>query len=623
MNEEKEKIIQIIISSILFVLAIIIDKLTELSMIKMFVIYLIPYILSSYDSFKEAHEGIKEGNIFNENVLMIVASLGAMFIGLIPDTKPMFAEGIFVMLFYQVGELFEIIAKGKSEKEVKSLMSIRADYANLEIDNEIKKVSPKDIKIGNIIVVKPGEKVPLDGIVISGTSFVDTLAITGESVPRTIKEGDSIYSGYINNEGTLKIKVTKLYKDSTASRIIDLVKNATNKKSKSEKFITKFSKIYTPIVILLALVISIIPSILLGNSTTWIIRGLTFLVVSCPCALVISVPLSFFGGIGGASKKGILFKGSEYLEKISNISTIVFDKTGTLTEGIFDVTAIHPKDLNEKELLHLAAHVEKESNHPIALSVVANYTHDYDIVDGCKVDEVKELKGYGVKAKVNGETIYVGNEKLMQKEKIDFKPCKNIGSIIHIAAPQKYYGHIVISDKIKSDSKKAITYFNKNNIKTIMLSGDKIEIVKQVAEDLEIKEYYGELLPEEKERFIEDLIKNKYNNKNIAFVGDGINDSPSLALADIGISLGGIGQDIAIETADVILMQDKLSSLIDGIEISKRTLRIAKENIIFSILIKIITLILAGLGVANMWMAVFADVGVTIIAVLNSMRALK
>ncbi len=623
MEDKDEKIRQIIISSILFVIVLVINKLTNLNVQILFLIYLIPYLTSSYDSFKEGIDGIKEGNIFNENVLMIIASLGAMFIGLIPDTKPMFAEGIFVMLFYQVGELFELIAEGKSEKEVKSLMSIRADYANLEIKNDLRKVSPKDIKIGDIIVIKPGEKVPLDGIVISGKSSVNTLAITGESVPRTIKEGDSIYSGYINNEGTLRVKVTKLFKDSTASRIIDMVKNATNKKAKSEKFITKFSKIYTPIVILLALVISIIPSILLGNPTTWIIRGLTFLVVSCPCALVISVPLSFFGGIGGASKKGILFKGSEYLEKISNISTIVFDKTGTLTEGVFEVTAIHPTELDEKELLHIAAHVEKESNHPIALSIVANYNHDYDIADGCEVSDVEELKGYGVKAKVNGETIYVGNDKLMKIQGINPKICNQVGSIIHIASTKKYYGHIVISDKIKEDSYKTIKYFNDNNIKTIMLTGDKKEIAEKVAKKLKVSEFHSELLPEEKEKFIEDLIKKNKTKKSICFVGDGINDSPSIALADIGVSLGGIGQDAAVEAADVILMQDKLSSLIDGIKISKRTLRIAKENIIFSILVKIITLILAGLGVANMWMAVFADVGVTIIAVLNSMRALK
>ena len=623
MEEKNEKIRQIIISSILFVIVLVIDRLTNLNAQILFLIYLIPYLTSSYDSFKEGIDGIKEGNIFNENVLMIIASLGAMFIGLIPDTKPMFAEGIFVMLFYQVGELFELIAEGKSEKEVKSLMSIRADYANLEIKNNLREVSPKDIKIGDIIVIKPGEKVPLDGIVISGKSSVNTLAITGESVPRTIKEGDSIYSGYINNEGILRVKVTKLFKDSTASRIIDMVKNATNKKAKSERFITKFSKIYTPVVILLALVISIIPSILLGNPTTWIIRGLTFLVVSCPCALVISVPLSFFGGIGGASKKGILFKESEYLEKISNMSTIVFDKTGTLTEGVFEVTAIHPTELDEKELLHIAAHVEKESNHPIALSIVANYNHDYDIADGCEVSDVEELKGYGVKAKVNGETIYVGNDKLMKIQGINPKICNQVGSIIHIASTKKYYGHIVISDKIKEDSYQTIKYFNDNNIKTIMLTGDKKEIAEKVAKKLKVSEFHSELLPEEKEKFIEDLIKKNKTKKSICFVGDGINDSPSIALADIGVSLGGIGQDAAVEAADVILMQDKLSSLIDGIKISKRTLIIAKENIIFSIAIKIITLILAGFGIANMWMAVFADVGVTILAVLNSIRTLK
>lgn len=635
MEEKNEKILQIILGAVTFIIAYLIDRLTNLSTLTMFFIYLIPYAIVAYDSFKEAFEEIKEGEFFDESVLMIIATMGAMLIGFMPNTKPMFSEGIFVMLFFQVGELFEIIAEGKSEKSIKSLMNIRPDYANIEIgENETsnkttgktKKISPDTIKIGDIIVVKPGEKVPLDGIVIEGKSSVNTLAITGESVPREINAGDNIYSGFVNKEGILKVKVTKTFGESTASKIIDLVKNASSKKSKSEKFISKFSRIYTPVVIIAAVLIAVIPSIITKEVAKWLIRGLTFLIVSCPCALVISVPLSFFGGIGGASKKGVLFKGSNYLEAIANMNTLVFDKTGTLTEGVFEVTAIHPKEINEKELLHIAAHVERHSNHPIAISLVSSYTHNYDIDDGCDVKDVKEVSGIGVKAKVNGETIYVGSSKLMDKINVPYEECNKVGTIIHVASDSKYYGHIIISDKIKEDSKEAIRYFKENRIRTIMLTGDKTEIAKSVANELELDEYYAELLPQDKVKKIEELVKanDKFNKrKNVGFVGDGINDAPSLARADIGIAMGGIGQDAAIEASDVVVMQDKLTSLIDAIKIAKKTLKIARENIIFSITIKILVLILSAFGLANMWMAVFADVGVTIIDVLNSMRTLK
>ena len=635
MEEKNEKILQIILGAFTFIIAYLIDRLTNLSTLTMFFIYLIPYAIVAYDSFKEAFEEIKEGEFFDESVLMIIATMGAMLIGFMPNTKPMFSEGIFVMLFFQVGELFEIIAEGKSEKSIKSLMNIRPDYANIEIgENETsnkttgktKKISPDTIKIGDIIVVKPGEKVPLDGIVIEGKSSVNTLAITGESVPREINAGDNIYSGFVNKEGILKVKVTKTFGESTASKIIDLVKNASSKKSKSEKFISKFSRIYTPVVIIAAVLIAVIPSIITKEVAKWLIRGLTFLIVSCPCALVISVPLSFFGGIGGASKKGVLFKGSNYLEAIANMNTLVFDKTGTLTEGVFEVTAIHPKEINEKELLHIAAHVERHSNHPIAISLVSSYTHNYDIDDGCDVKDVKEVSGIGVKAKVNGETIYVGSSKLMDKINVPYEECNKVGTIIHVASDSKYYGHIIISDKIKEDSKEAIRYFKENRIRTIMLTGDKTEIAKSVANELELDEYYAELLPQDKVKKIEELVKanDKFNKrKNVGFVGDGINDAPSLARADIGIAMGGIGQDAAIEASDVVVMQDKLTSLIDAIKIAKKTLKIARENIIFSISIKILVLILSAFGLANMWMAVFADVGVTIIDVLNSMRTLK
>lgn len=621
MSEKKEKTIQIIVSTILFIIVIIVDRLTNLDNWLMFVIYLIPYIVAAVDTIKEGAEKIHEGDIFNENVLMIIASIGAMLIGFLPNTQPMYAEGIFVILFYQVGELFELIADGRAEAEVKSLMNIRPDYANLLKDGIEKKVTPDKVKIDDIIIVKPGEKVPLDGIVIDGTSFVNTLAITGESVPRKVKVNDEILSGFINKEGTLKVKVTKTFENSTASRIIDLVKNASSKKSKSEKFITKFSKIYTPIIIILAVIISVIPSIITGDVATWLVRGLSFLIVSCPCALVISVPLSFFGGIGGASKKGVLFKGSSYLEKITKMDTIIFDKTGTLTEGVFDVTEVHSEDLDENELLHIVAHIEKQSNHPIAQSLVARYTKNKDINDGCKVSDIKEIEGYGVQGKVNGKNFYVGNTKLMDKIGVKYIEPDTASTVVYVAVENKYCGYILISDKIKKDTPEAIKFLKANGIKTIMLSGDKKNIVENVAKKLGIDEYYGELLPEDKEKYVDEASSNE--KQVVGFAGDGINDSPSIARADIGISLGGIGQDAAVEAANVILMKDSILSLRDAIKIAKKTMTIAKENIIVSIAVKLVVLILSAFGIANMWMAVFADVGVTILAVLNAMRTLK
>src|SRR5574344_198631 len=625
MEEKKEKIIQIVLAVFTFLLSIIIDKVTNFSILITFVFYLLPYIIVSYDSVKEAIHGIKEGNIFNENVLMLVASIGAMLIGFLPDSKPEFTEAIFVMLFFQVGELFEIIAEGKSEKSIKSLMEIRPDYANVVMGNEIKVISPSEVKIDDVILIKPGEKVPLDGIVIEGNSSVNTVALTGESVPRTIREKDEIFSGFVNESGSLKVKVTKTFENSTASKIIDLVKNASNKKSSSEKFISKFSKIYTPIVIFSALIIGIIPSIITHEYIIWIFRALTFLVVSCPCALVISVPLAYFGGIGDDKKKGVLFKGSNYLEMISKLGIIVFDKTGTLTKGVFEVTAIHPKTLSERELLHIASHVESLSTHPIATSLIKSYNKDNDLNDNCKISNVKEIAVYGLEAKVNDKLIYVGNSKLMDKINIECETCKKVGTIIHIASKDEYYGHIVISDEIKDDTKEAIEYFKKVGIKTVMLTGDSKVIAEDVAKNLNIDEYHAELLPNEKVEIVDKLVlQNQRNNKkNIGFVGDGINDAPVITRCDIGISMGSIGSDAAIEASDVVLMQDKLSSLIDAIKISKKTSLIAKQNIIFSILVKISVLVLSAFGITNMWMAVFADVGVTILAVLNSIRTLK
>lgn len=625
MEEKKEKIIQIIVGTILFGTAILIDKLTNFNTCVNFIIYMVPYIVCAYDTFKEGIEEIKEGEIFSEQMLMMIASLGAMLIAFIPGSEPEFMEGIFVMLFFQVGEFFEIIAEGESEKSIESLMNIRPDYANIYKGKKLIKVDPGDVKVGDIIVCNPGEKIPLDGIVVKGSTYVDTIAITGESVPRKIEINSDVYSGFVNKNGVIEIKVTKSFGDSTASKIIDLVKNASSKKTSNEKFITKFSKIYTPLVIVAALLIGIIPSIVTGNVVIWLSRALSFLVVSCPCALVISVPLAYFGGIGGSSKKGILFKGSNYLEAVSKIDTVVFDKTGTLTEGVFEVSVIHPNEINENELLHIAAHVEEHSTHPIAVSLIESYKSIGNEIDNCKISDVKEISGKGVEAKVNGEQIFVGNKRLMESINIKVDKCKNAGTTIYVASKEKYYGHIVISDKIKSDTFSTIEYLKKNNIRTIMLTGDNKDVAKEISNNLNIDEYHAELLPQDKVDKIDEVFKsnNHKENMNVAFIGDGINDAPVIARCDIGIAMGGIGSDAAIEASDVVFMNDKLSSLITAFNISKKTTRIAKENIFFSIFIKLLVLVLCALGIANMWIAVLADVGVTVLAVLNSMRTLR
>ena len=620
MEEKKEKIIKITTGTIFLIIAIIIDEITNLNIYLNFIIYMIPYLIVSYESIIESIEGFRKKEIFNESFLMIIASLGAMIIGLLPNTDNMFLEGIFVMLFFQVGELFEIIAEGESEKQINALMDIRPDYANLYHNNKPIVVNPKEVKINDLIIVKPGEKVPLDGIIVEGKTSVNTVAITGESMPKDLIENDEIYSGYININGLIKVKVTKSFKESTASKIIELVKKATDKKSKSEKFITKFSRIYTPLVIIISLLFAIIPSLLFGNTITWLTRALTFLVVSCPCALVISVPLAYFGGIGGASKKGILIKGSNYLENLSKIDTLVFDKTGTLTEGVFEVVAVHPKTISAEELLHIAAHAEENSNHPIAFSIIEHYKKTSTLEDDCILKNVKELPGLGIEATFNGKKIYVGNYKLMEKNNIKIEECDKEGTIIHVSSNKEYYGHIVISDKIKNNTKDVINYLKNNKINIVMLTGDNNKTAKYIAKKLDINEYYDSLMPEDKVNIVESLIK---NNKIISFVGDGINDAPVIARSDIGISVGSIGSDAAIEASDVVLLKDDLTCLIDAFKISKKTNIIAKENIIVSIAIKILTLILASFGIANMWMAIFADVGVTILAVLNSIRTLK
>ncbi len=626
MNKEiKSKIKQIVFSSVLLIVAGILCKKIELKEWQQFLIYLIPFLFAGFDVLKEAVVGIKEKEIFNEDFLMTIATIGAMCIGFLPNSEPEFNEAVFVMLFYQVGELFEMIAEGNSKKSIESLVKIRPDYANLVQDGKTKKVSLEEVKVGDIISVEPGERVPLDGIIIEGKTNLNTVALTGESVPRSAKVGDAIYSGFVNINGSIKVKVTKDFSESTATKIIEMVQSANEKKSKTDKFITKFSKIYTPIVVISALVLAIIPSIITKDFVTWLNRALTFLVVSCPGALVISVPLTYFGGIGGAAKKGILIKGAKYLELLSKINTTVFDKTGTLTEGVFEVVAVHPKQYSEEMLLHLAAHTEAHSSHPIAVSLKKAYEKFKDLDDGCEISEVEEIAGLGAKAKVNGNTIYVGSAKLMEKINVKYEMCEKVGTTIHIASDDKYLGHIVISDKIKDDSKEGVKRLKKMGIKTVMLTGDTEKMAKSVAEELDLDEYYASLMPEDKVKIVEQIIdkNNKIKKGRVAFIGDGINDAPVIARCDIGIAMGGIGSDAAIEASDIVLMEDKVSKICDAISISRRTQRIAMENIIFSIAVKLIVLALALFGKTTMYLAVFADVGVTIIAVLNAIRTLK
>lgn len=623
-SERRNKIIQILVGLFLFIVAIIIDTSFELLMIIRCLIYLIPYVVLSFDVFAEAFEGIKEGEIFDECFLICVATIGALCIGFLPNAEPEFLEAVFVMLFFQVGQLFEIIAEDDSEKSIKSLLSIRPDYANLENDKgKVKKVDPKEVKLFDIIVVNAGEKIPLDGEIIEGRSSLNTVALTGESLPRGVDVGDYVMSGCVNINGSLRIKVMKLFEESTASKIIEMVENSTENKASTDKFITRFSRVYTPLVVLFALLTFLIPSLFTGEYALWLKRSLTFLVVSCPCALVISVPLSYFGGVGYASKKGILIKGANYLEKLSKVVAIAFDKTGTLTEGCFEVVAVHPNEYNEKELLHLAAHVEKNSNHPIANSLKEAYDKYDNLDDSCKIKDIEELPGLGIKAKVNKDIIYIGNKKLMDSIKIKAKDCKRTETIVHVATDKNYLGHIIISDKIKKDAKETISSLKSRGIKTIMLTGDSKDIATSVAKELDIDEFYYELMPKDKVNMIKKLIKKVPLNCKVAFVGDGINDAPVLSRSDLGIAMGGLGSDAAIEASNVVIMDDKISKIVDAMAISKKTETIARENISFTILIKLLVLFFAFLGYAPMWLAIFADVGVTIIAVLNSLRTLR
>lgn len=608
----KKEMIKIVIALILFLVALIVPLQSQLINNGLFVI---SYLIVGLEIVLKAIRNIFKGKVFDENFLMAIATIGAFVIGEYP-------EAVAVMLFYQIGEAFQDYAVDKSRKSIISLMDIRPDFANIQRNGKIDKINPEEVNVGDIIVVKPGEKVPLDGIIVKGTSMIDTSALTGESVPKEIKEQDEILSGCINENGVLEVKVTKKFGESTASKILDLVENASSKKSKSENFISKFAKYYTPIVVVTAVLLAIIPPMIFNRAEwiEWIHRALTFLVVSCPCALVISIPLGFFGGIGGASKIGVLVKGSNYLEALSNTEIMVLDKTGTLTEGVFEVQQINPIDISKEDLIKYATYAESFSNHPIAISLKKAYGKE---IVNKEVSETQELSGLGVRAVIDGESVLVGNEKLMKENCIDYIKSEEIGTILYIAVNNKFAGTIVISDKIKTDAKETIDKLKKDNIKKIvMLTGDKRKVGENVAKKLGIDEVYTELLPSDKVEKVEELMKNKSENGNLAFIGDGINDAPVLAISDIGIAMGGLGSDAAIEAADVVLMTDEPSRVVDAIKISKKTMTIVKQNIIFAISIKLIVLILSAIGISNMWQAVFADVGVSILAILNALRAL-
>ena len=609
----KKRLYKIIISAIIFIVAIAFN-FQNIWINK--VLFLISYLIVGFEILKKALKNIIRGKVFDENFLMSVATIGAFAIGEFP-------EAVAVMLFYQIGELFQSYAVDKSRKSISSLINLRPDYANVLKNENIEKVAPDEVKVGEIIIVKPGEKIPLDGEIIEGNSFIDTKALTGEPTPRKVNEGDEILSGCINIEGILKIKVTREYDESTVSKILELVENASSKKSESEKFITKFAKYYTPIVVIIAIFLAIIPPLLIKGATfaDWIYRALSFLVVSCPCALVISIPLSFFGGLGGASKHGILIKGSNYLEAIANVETVVFDKTGTLTEGVFNVQKIDSIGISEEELLEIAAYAEWYSNHPIAKSIKSAYNKETEDI---KIKDVKEISGKGISANIDGKIVLIGNEKLMEENKIAFEKNNEIGTILYIAIDGAFSGTILISDKIKDDSVKCVRLIKESGVKeTIMLTGDKKEIAEHISSELGIDICHSELLPDGKVEKMENVLKQKSPNKKIAFVGDGINDAPVLALADIGIAMGGLGSDSAIEAADIVIMTDEPSKISTAIRISKKTMKIVKENIVFAIGVKILVLILSALGMATMWEAVFADVGVSIIAIINSLRMLN
>ena len=609
----KKDVIKIIIAFVLFLFAMLVKFQNEWINNAIFIV---SYLIVGFEILRKAVKNIFKGKVFDENFLMAVATLGAFAIGEFP-------EAVAVILFYQVGELFQDYAVDKSRKSIASLMDIRPDYANVVRDGKEEKVSPGEVKIGETILVKPGEKIPLDGFVIEGKSTLDTKALTGESVPREVAEGEQVLSGCINLNGVIKIEVTKEFGESTVSKILDLVENASSKKAKSENFITKFAAYYTPIVVIIAVILAIIPPLMIdgANFQDWLYRALSFLVVSCPCALVISIPLSFFGGIGGASKMGVLVKGSNYLEALSNAEIMVFDKTGTLTEGVFEVQNIEPIGISKEELLKIAAYAEYYSNHPISKSIKKAYNKE---IDEKEIIDSQELSGMGIAAKIGKQNVLAGNEKLMNEKGIEYTKCTHVGSVVYVAIDGKYAGHIVIADKIKEDAKRTVEELRKNNIKqTVMLTGDRKNIGEAVAKEIGIDKVYTELLPDGKVEKVEELLKTKSPKGKLAFVGDGINDAPVLAMADIGIAMGGLGADSAIEAADVVIMTDQPSKIISAMKLSKKTMRIVRENIIFAIAVKVLVLILTAVGLSSMWQAVFADVGVSVIAILNALRALR
>ena len=625
-GSQKGKIWLIAITAILLAGAAAAEKTLSLDTWQLLLIYLVPYLLIGHDTLKEAAEGVSHGDMFNEDFLMSIATIGALCIGFLPGADNEFAEAVFVMLFFQIGELFEGYAENRSRESISHLMDIRPDVAHVERGDATEAVAPSEVTPGETIIIKPGEKVPLDGLVIDGASELNTMALTGESAPRALAAGDSILSGCINISGVLRVRTTRSFGESTVSQIIRLVESADEHKSRSESFITRFARVYTPIVVFMALALALIPPLVLaGNFTSlfpvWLNRALIFLVVSCPCALVISVPLTFFGGIGGASRHGILIKGSDCMDTLANLGTVVFDKTGTLTHGEFEVKAVHPNQISERDLLHLAAHVESLTTHPVG-AALRNAFPDA-ACDGCNVTEVEEIAGQGLRARVDGKTVWAGNARLMDSIGVEWSGCDVAGTIIHVAVDGSYAGHIVVGDKIKSDSRRAISRLRAMGVnKTVMLTGDSKAVGADVASKLDIDEFHAELLPADKVAHVERLLREKPKGQSLAFVGDGINDAPVLKRADIGIAMGGMGSDAAIEASDVVLMNDQPSKIATAVAVARRTIRIASQNVWFAIGVKVAILLLAAAGLGAMWMAVFADVGVTVLAVLNAMRAL-
>lgn len=624
-SKTKVKIARIVCSAVLLGIAYAVEHAFDLQLWQALLLYLLPYAVAGYDVVLEAWESITEGECFNEDLLMTIATVGALLIGFVPNGSPMFDEAVFVMLFFQVGEVFEHLASDNSKKSIAKLMDIRPDSATVERDGQLLTISPEEIKLGEIILVKPGDRVPVDAEIVEGSTSLDTVALTGESVPRDATVGDNIISGCVNLSGVVRARVTHLFEDSTASRIIKLVESSNQNKSKSERFIRRFSRVYTPAVVYSAIALAFLPPLLSGdfvaNVSTWVVRALTFLIASCPCALVVSVPLAFFGGIGAASKEGILIKGSAYIDMLSTLDTVAFDKTGTLTEGVFEVLAVHPQTIGEKDLLHLASHVEMHSTHPIAAALRAAYPSEDD---DCVITDIKEIAGQGICANVNGKSVAVGNCALMESVGASWKACENHGTIIHVAVDGTYMGHIVISDRERADAPAAIASLKNVGVsKVVMLTGDKRDVAEEIAAQMGITEVRAELLPQDKVSAVEGLLAQKTAGKSLAFVGDGINDAPVLARADVGVAMGVLGSDAAIEAADVVLMDDKLSKLSKAVKIARHTLGIAKQNIVFAIGVKVAVLILAAFGLAPMWLAVFGDIGVMVLAVLNSTRALN